>query len=47
MMLRRLDRIAWALALAGAAVALLVGLMTTTSVAGRALFKAPIQATWS
>ena len=43
MMLRRLDRIAWALALAGAAVALLVGLMTTTSVAGRALFKAPIQ----
>jgi len=42
MMPRWIDRTAWALALAGAAAALLVGLMTTASVAGRALFKAPI-----
>lgn len=36
-------RATWALALAGALVALMVGLMTTVSVAGRALFKTPIQ----
>lgn len=36
-------RATWALALAGALVALMVGLMTTVSVAGRALLKTPIQ----
>ncbi|AEG93589.1 TRAP transporter small permease [Ramlibacter tataouinensis] len=42
-MLRLLRHLTWAFAVAGATVALGVGLMTTVSVVGRAFFKSPIQ----
>jgi TRAP-type C4-dicarboxylate transport system permease small subunit len=43
LMLALLRRLTYAFALAGAAVALAVGAMTTASVVGRALFRSPIQ----